>query len=527
MGKNKYLNSVNIIGSGIGGLFCGAILAKYGLKVNIFEERSKIGGYASSWKRKDFLFDSSLHELNGFFPDDKKLRAFRFLGLFKKIKLIKIPSCYTSLFNDFEFKVPHDFEEFKDKLIDHFPAEKKNINIVMNTMKNISNQAYAFVDEKSDSRAIKKSAFKYRTLIKYMFSTVYDLIWKKIKTSRLRTILAQMIYYYSHDIRKMNLIYFSSPTYTFINEAYWISGTSSSLSAALKNIIEKNGGKVYLNSKVTKIIFKDKKAIGVRINNSNDCFSDITISNSPILTTVREFINKRDISFLLRRKALKTIPSTSLFSIYLGMNIDVKKIGIKEFCYMINELDDIDDVIKKDRLVDYKLRPIILASYLLDNSLCPKGKTVVNLCVVDNISYWDRFKNDKKAYSDEKKRIADILIERVNEKFNGFAKYIEVAEIATPLTMKRFTGNPYGSVYGACQRIFQGNLFRFPNEIKNKNLYFCGSWVRPGGGFSGSIVSAIRTSDLILKKYSIKNQLHDFIKPLPALGFNPLSDLNN
>ena len=93
--------------------------------------------------------------------------------------------------------------------------------------------------------------------------------------------------------------------------------------------------------------------------------------------------------------------------------------------------------------------------------------------------------------------------------------------------MKKYSGNPYGAVYGACQRVLQGNIFRFPNEIKNKNLYFCGAWVRPGGGFSGSIVSAIRTSDIILNNLQIRNKLKSYIVPAPYLNYNPNSFLKN
>ena len=69
--------SVNVIGSGIGGLFSGAVLAKHGFFVNVFEARPNIGGYTSSWRRGDYLFDSSLHEFNGFYPFHKKDRAYR------------------------------------------------------------------------------------------------------------------------------------------------------------------------------------------------------------------------------------------------------------------------------------------------------------------------------------------------------------------------------------------------------------------------------------------------------------------
>lgn len=110
----------------------------------------------------------------------------------------------------------------------------------------------------------------------------------------------------------------------------------------------------------------------------------------------------------------------------------------------------------------------------------------------------------------KKKKIAKLLIDRINQKFPGFKDKIEIMEIGTPVTMEKYTNNTDGAVYGACQRMNQGSVFRFPNEIKNKNLYFSSAWVNPGGGFSGVIYSAINTVDLILKKFKIKNKIYEF-----------------
>jgi len=86
-------------------------------------------------------------------------------------------------------------------------------------------------------------------------------------------------------------------------------------------------------------------------------------------------------------------------------------------------------------------------------------------------------------------------------------------EIGTPITMQKYSNNPDGAVYGACQRTSQSTIFRFPNQIKNRNLYFSSAWVSPGGGISGVMISAYKTVNLILKKYKILNKLENFKKP--------------
>src|SRR6266536_2106402 len=50
-----------IIGSGVGGLFCGNILAKAGLKILLLERHYMLGGFCSTFRRRGFIFDAATH----------------------------------------------------------------------------------------------------------------------------------------------------------------------------------------------------------------------------------------------------------------------------------------------------------------------------------------------------------------------------------------------------------------------------------------------------------------------------------
>ena len=65
-----------IIGSGLGGLSCGAILAKYGYQVIICESHNIAGGAAHSFTRNGFTFDSgpSLYSGLSYSPSSNPLR---------------------------------------------------------------------------------------------------------------------------------------------------------------------------------------------------------------------------------------------------------------------------------------------------------------------------------------------------------------------------------------------------------------------------------------------------------------------
>ncbi len=49
---------VVIVGSGIGGLICGAILAKEGFDITVLEMNKQIGGTLQTYVRERHIFDS-------------------------------------------------------------------------------------------------------------------------------------------------------------------------------------------------------------------------------------------------------------------------------------------------------------------------------------------------------------------------------------------------------------------------------------------------------------------------------------
>ena len=66
-----------IIGSGLGGLTTGARLATHGKNVLIIEQHAVPGGCETTYKRGDFTFEVSLHEMDGLDEIDAKQTIFK------------------------------------------------------------------------------------------------------------------------------------------------------------------------------------------------------------------------------------------------------------------------------------------------------------------------------------------------------------------------------------------------------------------------------------------------------------------
>ena len=76
-----------VIGAGISGLTCGAFLARSGMRVCVLEQHSKIGGYAHSFTRGRYQFESGIHSVP-MAPDGFIFHLLRLLGVEKSIETI-------------------------------------------------------------------------------------------------------------------------------------------------------------------------------------------------------------------------------------------------------------------------------------------------------------------------------------------------------------------------------------------------------------------------------------------------------
>ena len=120
---NEY--DVIIIGSGIGGLTCGALLSKRGYKVLVLEQHYQVGGYCSSFKRNNFIFNTGVENISGLWEKGPINYLLRELNLNKDDLFVKnsIRIIFKGKAIDF-----NSLEGFIEALIDMFPPkEKENI----------------------------------------------------------------------------------------------------------------------------------------------------------------------------------------------------------------------------------------------------------------------------------------------------------------------------------------------------------------------------------------------------------------
>ncbi|MDD5314055.1 MAG: FAD-dependent oxidoreductase, partial [Bacteroidales bacterium] len=81
---------VVIIGSGLGGLVCGYILSKNGMKVALVEKNELPGGCLQTFVRKGVKFETGMHYIGSMDEGQPLQRFFRYLSLDRKVPLSRL-----------------------------------------------------------------------------------------------------------------------------------------------------------------------------------------------------------------------------------------------------------------------------------------------------------------------------------------------------------------------------------------------------------------------------------------------------
>ncbi len=494
---------VIIIGSGLGGLTAGAKLATSGKKVCVVEQHFIPGGCATSFRRKDFIVEVGLHEMDGLDKEDLKVKIFKELDVFNHVEFIEVPEFYRFIHGHTDIVIPSNKEEAIRVLTEKFPHEKIGIQ-------KFFKKIFAIRKEINKLPSKKWQIFALSPIFPLLFPNLMfnsrqnlgDFLDKIIKDDELKLVLQANLSYYHDDPYSMSLVYFSAGQASyFAGGGHFIKGGSGQLSNYLAQIIVDNGGKILLGNKVEKIIIKENKAIGVEYKKTHGknetilkLFAKTIIANTAIPNVVDLLPNEQ--RKILRRRIKKLKISSSILTVYIGFKREVKKLGNKHYSTFIfdDKIKQLKDIYSKNSTNKF----VFLDYSQIDSGLASKGKSLGVICMTDYIINWEKL--DTKEYKSKKEEVAKILIEKLEEKIPNISNEIEYLEVATPKTIKRYTLNPQGTAYGYAQIPKQSGIHRLPNKSFIKNLYFASAWVNPGGGFTGAILSGWFCAKEVLRR---------------------------
>jgi phytoene dehydrogenase-like protein len=499
-----------IIGSGLGGLSCAACLAMNGKRVVVLEKHNVPGGYASGFRRGAYLFDTGLHMIPGVGKGQNMAKFYEWCGVADNIDFIRIKNMLRMVFPDHDIQFPSgNLQGVMEVAEKNFPEEKEGIQKLFRQMVKIHQDTMKFFFSTGPMwRQLLIFPFRYKSLFSAMKKPVKELLDKYLKNEKLKTLLFANWGYYGLPPSKLSVLGIAPNISFWMEGGYYPKGGNQVVPNAFVDVIKQNHGEIVFNSEVSSIIVKDRKAIGVVTKAGQRYLGENIISNASAIDTFRNLVGEKELTakFVTKMNAME--PSTSSFNVILGLDENFKSALNNENDYdiIVSDTYNLDQDYEWTQNCEAEKASFFITLYSnVDKTLAKGTRFVISILQKQNFDHWKPFETDynagrKEEYNKEKDRIASVLIKRAEKIIPNLSKYIDAIEIETPLTMKRYTGNFNGAIYGWANTVKQFTPMDRITNIPIKNLYLSSAWTFPGEGQATTVACGYRLANKLIRK---------------------------
>lgn len=483
---------VIVVGSGIGGLVAGALLARYGKSVIVCESHTIAGGAVHSFSRQGFHFDSGASFYCGL-SDPNSVNPLRQVldVLGESVEAVPYDPFGHYHFPDATLPVYGNLEEYRAAIaqispqgaIELIELEKQFLNLYEG-LRGIPTLALR-ADWKLAPILIGRyfpSLLKLLPNLGMIQASVGDLLDQTVRDPWVRRLIDLECFLLSglkaHGTIAPEVAFmFGERTRSIID--YPIGGSGAIVNALIRGL-KKWGGTLRLGTHVEKILVESGRARGVRLRNGEELSASIVISNATLWDTYAQLLEPGDLPNSDRQNALKTPAIDSFMHLHLGIRADG-----------LNNLTGHHVVIHDDRDITLPGNTCMISiPSVWDANLAPSGHHVVHAYTLEPFEGWTK----DSGYEEKKKVRSRSLFQAVEKVIPDLQDRIVLELIGTPLTHARYLRR-YQGTYGA--GIPAGQLF--PScHTPIRNLYRVGDSTMPGIGVPAVAASGILCANTIV-----------------------------
>jgi len=488
---------VLIIGSGMGGLVCAAFLGKEGYKVCIVEKNKQLGGCLQTYVRDRVIFDSGVHYLGGLDKGQNLYQIFKYLGLMDQLKLQKMDvDVFDKIVidtDDKEYIYAQGYDNFISKLAADFPDEEKAITQYCNKIKEVCSR-FPLYNLRSGGGSDEKIGVLEIDTKEYIESLTNN--------KKLQAVLAGNNALYAGQGGKTPFYVHALILNSYIESSYKCVDGGSQISKILAKQIRNEGGQIYRNAEVKRIVEENGMVSYAELANGSRIYAKEFISNIHPVKTL-EITQSDRIRTAFRKRLSSLENSISSFT----LNIVLKKNSFQYFKYNYyvhceGHVWTAGDYTEEDWPLGYAL--FLSASSRSEEYA--EGMTILTYMRYEEVKQWEHSFNtvssvdeDRgKEYEEFKKRKAETLLDSVEKKFPGLRNHIRSYYTASPLSFRDYIGTDDGSLYGIVKDYKDPLKTLISPRTRLPNLYFTGQNLNLHGVL-GAAMSALVTCSVFLK----------------------------
>lgn len=507
---------VIVIGGGLSGLTAASLLAKRGLQVAVIDNNYKPGGSCGIFKRNNIIFDQGAAMLFGFGEKGYNAHRLVFNYLEEPFSIIKHDLLYCLNFKGHRIKFWPDLDRFSEELAKVFPSQKENIKrfyfdigkIYQNVM--VENPSYTTPDE-TDTLAALKSLLKhpvsYARFLSYLNKSTKSLLEKYFSDPEIFKFFDKLTSMYCYTTVEESPAILAAVMFVdnHVGGSYYPAGSTLFLPGKLEKVIEENSGDMLLEKEVIKILFRDNKPAGVKLESGEEIFAHNLIYSGTVWNLYGKLIDKAYTSTKIRKWAENQIPTYPSSVLYAQVDKGV----------IPNDTSPIEMLVgNPDFLDESEVTAYILS--IDDKTLCDADSHVV-VAIGPSLRKWAPY--NEPEYKLQKEKEKERLIGVLEKRFPEFRDGVKYIEIATPRTIERYLNKNGGAVAGPKQMLGQHMFKRLHTRTNWDNLFCCGESTIMGTGTPTVAITGLSAANALLKKlgyapYQYKDGMKNYVTAL-------------
>ncbi|MCD8394937.1 MAG: NAD(P)/FAD-dependent oxidoreductase [Bacteroidales bacterium] len=488
---------VIVIGAGLGGLMTGALLAKEGCHVTVVEKNPKVGGCLQSYTRFGTTFDTGMHLFGGMAQGGNIRRICDYLGIAEQFTTLDL-DCE----NDVEIFVGadnrlHPVNLSRDYLVEslsrYFPGYQAELQGYISAINRIVDGMDLF-----HLRPAESSLSRYDE--EFLIPADHFLA-KYISEPRLRAILAIINTLYAGEKGISPTFLHAVLATIFLNGACRVTGGYSHFAKALNDCILANGGKIITGDGASSIFHVDNSLVINTVKGNKYTANYVVSAISPESTLA--MVDSREAFSDAYRQAIED-KSSSLSAFIVNIKLKPYMLPFSNrIGFYIETYDDAWSTNDGDEVDKF----FYMTPPTLHQGAYAETLNVVLPMRWSRVERWDNTSvgNRGEDYENFKQQVYNQVVAKLRKIMPNVEDAIDKVDLATPLTIREYTGVKEGAMCGARKECNDPLIF-LPVATRMPGLFLTGQSVNMHG-FCGVSLTAIQTAEAILGKNAIINHL--------------------
>ena len=466
---------VVVIGSGVGGLSTGILLAKAGFTVTVLEKNRHPGGMMRGYTRQGLECPVGIHYLGALGSGQILRRFFDFLGVSSEIAVERMGRAGVIdryIFDDLTFDLPEGMDAYEKNLRAAFPDETHQITGIMQLLrqaeKHLNSLDFLFSDEIGFAQPEQ-------------FQAIGDIMTRLGCSAALKGVLGVPSGWIGVPPDQCPAFYHNMALASYLMSSWRVKKGVTMVDAFVRRL-ENLGGRVVCGDGVESVLVESRKIRGVRTVSGTEIEAPVVVGaiHPKVLLAMLPDEAVRP----LYRKRISGLKDThGIMCVHAQLDASAHP----EIAHNIFRIDRDENGNIPD-LRYYQLRE-------------QGEKSVMSILTSGKTELWRKWENTctgkrGRDYVEAKEEQAQNLFIEAGKIF-GPLKDCRLLDVYTPLTIRDWVNSPGGSAYGvlrSCDQLLSASLL---NRSSVAGLFLAGQSVM-APGVIGTIMGSFQTAKFIL-----------------------------